>query len=97
VVDKGLVTSRKPDDLPAFTAKIAGEFCEGRHERQAPDAVRADAGPKKSRAPPSSTSTERSSTRTTSTPLSEQELLYAGQRPSSTPPRSFGGGWTRRP
>ena len=35
VVDNGLVTSRKPDDLPAFNAKIIEEFAEGRHERQA--------------------------------------------------------------
>jgi len=34
-VDKGLVTSRKPDDLPAFNAKIVEEFCEGRHEQLA--------------------------------------------------------------
>jgi protease I len=34
VVDNGLVTSRKPDDLPAFNAKIVEEFAEGRHERQ---------------------------------------------------------------
>ena len=27
-----LVTSRKPDDLPAFCAKIIEEFAEGRHE-----------------------------------------------------------------
>ncbi|HEY2005525.1 MAG TPA: type 1 glutamine amidotransferase domain-containing protein [Solirubrobacteraceae bacterium] len=32
VVDQGLVTSRKPDDLPAFTAKIVEEFAEGKHE-----------------------------------------------------------------
>jgi protease I len=32
VVDEGLVTSRKPDDLPAFCAKAVEEFCEGRHE-----------------------------------------------------------------
>jgi protease I len=31
-VDKGLVTSRKPDDLPAFNAKMIEEFCEGKHE-----------------------------------------------------------------
>jgi protease I len=31
-VDQGLVTSRKPDDLPAFNAKAIEEFCEGAHE-----------------------------------------------------------------
>jgi protease I len=35
VVDKGLTTSRKPDDLPAFCDKIVEEFCEGRHEELA--------------------------------------------------------------
>jgi protease I len=34
VVDNGLVTSRKPDDLPAFCAKAVEEFAEGRHEAQ---------------------------------------------------------------
>jgi protease I len=31
-VDSGLVSSRKPDDLPAFCAKIVEEFAEGPHE-----------------------------------------------------------------
>lgn len=29
--DRGLVTSRKPDDLPAFIAKAIEEFAEGTH------------------------------------------------------------------
>jgi protease I len=45
VVDQGLVTSRKPDDLQAFNKKIVEEFCEGRHEEQAAS-VHADATPK---------------------------------------------------
>jgi protease I len=32
-VDNGLVTSRKPDDIPAFSAKAIEEFAEGRHEQ----------------------------------------------------------------
>ena len=35
VTDHGLVTSRKPDDLPAFTAKMIEEIAEGRHARGA--------------------------------------------------------------
>ena len=31
VVDQGLVTSRKPEDLPAFNAKMLEEIAEGRH------------------------------------------------------------------
>jgi protease I len=34
-VDNGLVSSRRPEDLPAFCAKLVEEFGEGRHERQA--------------------------------------------------------------
>jgi protease I len=33
VVDNGLVTSRKPADLPAFNRKMVEEFCEGYHGR----------------------------------------------------------------
>jgi protease I len=34
VVDEGLVTSRSPDDLPAFCAKAIEEFAEGKHAGQ---------------------------------------------------------------
>ena len=34
VVDNGLVTSRKPDDIPVFNKKMIEEFCEGKHARQ---------------------------------------------------------------
>ena len=34
VTDEGLVTSRKPDDLPAFNRKMIEEFAEGEHEGQ---------------------------------------------------------------
>jgi protease I len=34
VVDQGLVTSRNPDDLPAFNRKMIEEVAEGQHERQ---------------------------------------------------------------
>jgi protease I len=33
VVDNGIVTSRKPDDIPAFSAKLIEEIAEGRHKR----------------------------------------------------------------
>jgi protease I len=32
VTDNGLVTSRKPDDIPAFNRKMLEEIAEGRHE-----------------------------------------------------------------
>jgi protease I len=47
-VDQGLVTSRKPDDIPAFSKKLIEEFAEGRHEQQAKktkQAVHAEATP----------------------------------------------------
>ena len=34
VVDNGLVTSRKPDDLPAFNRKMIEEIAEGKHSKQ---------------------------------------------------------------
>ncbi|MGE4131608.1 MAG: type 1 glutamine amidotransferase domain-containing protein [Bdellovibrionales bacterium] len=34
VVDQGIVTSRKPDDLEAFCSKLIEEIQEGRHEKR---------------------------------------------------------------
>lgn len=34
VVDQGLVTSRNPNDLPSFCAKLIEEIMEGKHEEQ---------------------------------------------------------------
>ncbi len=34
VVDQGFVTSRNPNDLPAFNAKLIEEIKEGKHEKQ---------------------------------------------------------------
>jgi protease I len=34
VSDQGIVTSRKPDDIPAFNRKMIEEFAEGGHDRQ---------------------------------------------------------------
>lgn len=34
VVDNGLVTSRNPDDIPAFNKKMIEEIAEGKHNRQ---------------------------------------------------------------
>ncbi|MDQ2929383.1 MAG: type 1 glutamine amidotransferase [Gemmatimonadota bacterium] len=42
VTDHGLVTSRKPDDIPAFNRKMIEEFAEGFHEAQR-DSVHAGA------------------------------------------------------
>ena len=39
VVDQGLITSRDPDDLPAFNAKLIEEFAEGPHREQAQKAA----------------------------------------------------------
>ncbi len=39
VVDNGLVTSRKPDDIPAFNRKMIEEISEGRHAKQAASAA----------------------------------------------------------
>jgi protease I len=33
VTDEGLVTSRRPDDVPAFSSKMLEEFAEGHHNR----------------------------------------------------------------
>ena len=40
-VDQGLVTSRKPDDIPAFNAKMVEEFAEGEHAEQREKTLRA--------------------------------------------------------
>ncbi len=37
VVDNGVVTSRKPDDIPAFNQKMIEEFAEGIHSRSERD------------------------------------------------------------
>lgn len=39
VVDQGIVTSRNPNDLPAFIRKMIEEFREGDHDRALADAV----------------------------------------------------------
>src|ERR1700685_3920092 len=40
VTEQGLVTSRKPDDIPAFNRKIIEEFAEGKHKAQAAKSAR---------------------------------------------------------
>lgn len=48
VTDRGLVTSRKPDDIPAFNRKMIEEFAEGIHaEQQAGSSLGLGARPKK--------------------------------------------------
>jgi protease I len=42
-VDQGLISSRKPDDLDAFNAKIVEEFAEGVHEGQQVKSLDAEA------------------------------------------------------
>lgn len=42
VVDNGLVSSRRPADIPAFNRKMIEEFGEGRHAQQAPAAGRSE-------------------------------------------------------
>ena len=39
VTDQGLVTSRKPDDIPAFNKKMIEEFAEGVHQRKKAEAT----------------------------------------------------------
>jgi protease I len=44
-VDEGLVTSRKPDDIPAFVEKLIEEIAEGRHAEQAVKTMNTEAAP----------------------------------------------------
>jgi protease I len=43
VVDEGIVTSRDPDDIPAFNRKMIEEIAEGRHQRSSSGAASATA------------------------------------------------------
>jgi protease I len=45
VVDAGIVTSRKPDDIPAFNKKMIEEFAEGRHADRDVSQMRTRAAP----------------------------------------------------
>ncbi|PYQ12808.1 MAG: protease [Acidobacteria bacterium] len=47
VVDQGLVTSRKPEDIPAFNEKMIEEFAEGRHEPREAAAASSAQGPQR--------------------------------------------------
>ena len=40
VIDRGLVTSRTPDDIPAFVRKMIEEFTEVVHDRSRQRAIR---------------------------------------------------------
>jgi len=44
VCDRGLITSRTPDDLPAFCAKAIEEFAEGKHADRSPKLSPANSG-----------------------------------------------------
>lgn len=44
VTDRGLVTSRKPGDIPQFNAKMIEEFAEGIHPESIDERFRADGG-----------------------------------------------------
>ncbi|WII71159.1 type 1 glutamine amidotransferase domain-containing protein [Bdellovibrio sp. 22V] len=46
VTDQGLVTSRKPADIPAFNRKMIEEFAEGRHQTPQSKAARAEQRPR---------------------------------------------------
>ena len=45
VVDEGIVTSRKPDDIPAFNEKMIEEFAEGRHADRSVSGLRGRGAP----------------------------------------------------
>jgi protease I len=51
VVDEGLVTSRKPDDIPQFNAKMLEEFAEGYHAGQRRAGASASNQPEHARRP----------------------------------------------
>jgi len=52
VTDMGLVTSRKPDDIPAFNRKMIEEFAEGRHDHVLLNVPPAAGAPVDPRRPP---------------------------------------------